>query len=186
MTKKSIFNRGKGKSRVTKVTSAMRRRIASMEQLEKREMFAVDFRTFDGTDNNLTNTEWGSVGESFLRNAPADYADGLSASAGADRLSAREISNLIAAQPSDVATSSNGLSAMAYAWGQFLDHDIDLTDTADPAESIDIAVPTGDPYFDPDGTGTATIPLTRSQYDSATGETSSREQFNSITAFIDG
>ena len=47
-------------------------------------------------------------------------------------------------------------------WGQFLDHDLDLTLIADPAEPFPIDVPTGDPWFDPTATGTATIPLSRS------------------------
>ena len=51
-----------------------------------------------------------------------------------------------------------------------------------------VAVPTGDPSFDPLGTGTQTIPLTRSIYDSATGTSvaNPRQQINVITAFIDG
>jgi peroxidase len=57
-----------------------------------------------------------------------------------------------------------------------------------PAEQFNIAVPTGDPYFDPAATGTKVIGLTRSQYDSATGLGigNVRQQVNSITAFIDG
>ena len=49
-------------------------------------------------------------------------------------------------------------------------------------------MPSGDPYFDPTATGTQTIALNRSQYDPATGTTlgNARQQFNSITAFIDG
>ena len=142
----------------------VRQRLAMLEQLERREVFASDFRSFDGTGNNLLHTDWGSTNENFVRVAPAAYGDGISTPAGASRASARQISNLVAAQPTDSeGLSEAGLSAMAYAWGQFLDHDLDLTLSASPAEAFNVAVPTGDAYFDPAGTGTKTIPLTRSQ-----------------------
>jgi hypothetical protein len=49
-------------------------------------------------------------------------------------------------------------------------------------------VPAGDERFDPPGTGTAAIPLSRSEYDPATGTSADnpRQQTNSITAWIDG
>ena len=49
-------------------------------------------------------------------------------------------------------------------------------------------MPAGDPYFDPTATGTQTIALNRSQYDAATRAAvgNARQQFNSITSFIDG
>ena len=77
---------------------------------------------------------------------------------------------------------------MMYAWGQFLDHDLDLTNTETPAEPFPVAVPTGDAYFDPAGTGTKTISLSRSQYDPTTGtsQANPRQQVTSITAWIDG
>ncbi len=83
------------------------------------------------------------------------------------------------------------LSAFIYVWGQFLDHDIDHTPTPDDEasqESFDIEVPEGDPSFDPSGTGAATIPLTRSEFDSATGTSvdNPRQQISDITAFVDG
>src|SRR5262249_50981833 len=101
-------------------------------------------RSVDGTENNETNPLWGSAGSDLLRLAPADYADGLSAPAGTDRPSARVISNTIADQADADITSDRNLSAMIYAWGQFLDHDLDLTPNAQPAEPFDIAVPSGD------------------------------------------
>ena len=44
-------------------------------------------------------------------------------------------------------------------------------------------MPTGDPFFDPTGSGTATIGLNRSQHSDTYGV---REQINQITAFMDG
>ena len=162
------------------------RRHARVELLEGREMFAADFRSVDGTGNNLAHPDWGSTEEDFLRRAPAEYSDGLSAPAGTDRVSPRLVSNLLSAHPEGAILDENGLSGYVYGWGQFLDHDIDLTMSADPAESFNISVPTGDLFFDPLATGTQTMSLSRSEYDPATGLTTPRQQVNSITAFIDG
>jgi len=141
-------------------------------------------RSFDGTGNNLSHPTWGSTGTDFLRIAPAEYADGISAPAGSTRPSAREISNAVSAAGNEP-TSDRMLSAMMYAWGQFIDHDLDLTNSG-TTESLPIAVPTGDPWFDPASTGTKTIPLKRSVFDSATGTTNARQQVNAITAWMDG
>src|SRR5919106_4246242 len=110
---------------------------------------AVATRSFDGTGNNLANPELGSTNEQLLRVAPAEYADGVSALAGADRLSARYISNLLAAQDEEAAPNDRGLSAFIYIWGQFLDHDIDLTEssTTNP-ERLPVSVPVADLQFD--------------------------------------
>jgi hypothetical protein len=159
-----------------------------IEPLDERAVPAVlGFRSIDGTDNNLANPEWGSAGEAFLRKARTDYEDGVSSPAGEDRPSAREISNAIADQQGEVSVNDRELSAMIYAWGQFIDHDIDLT-MPTSGESFPIAVPTGDPSFDPFGAGTQTIPLTRSGFDASTGTgvDNPRQQTNSITAWIDG
>ncbi len=162
----------------------------SLESLEPRTMMSSVYASIDGTGNNLVHVEWGSTGENFLRTAPAAYGDGISSPAGQDLPDARTISNLLSAQPADMTGNSRSLSDYIYAWGQFLDHDIDLTSTQSgtDAEKLPIQVPTGDPYFDPASTGTQTIPLTRSEYDPATGTSLAnvRQQINSITAFIDG
>src|SRR4051812_21738081 len=93
----------------------------SLEQLEARQLMAADLlsnssalfrnpvstpiaaiRTIDGTLNNLMHTQWGSTGEDLLRVAAAEYGDGISTLAGADRPSARVISNAIAVQDETV------------------------------------------------------------------------------------
>ncbi|MEZ6062987.1 MAG: peroxidase family protein [Planctomycetaceae bacterium] len=146
----------------------------------------VEVRSIDGTGNNLENPELGSTDEQLLRVAASDYADGISAPAGEDRPSAREISNALSAQQEDTLTNDRDLSAFLYVWGQFLDHDIDLTEAQEDGESFDISVPAGDASFDPNGTGTQTIPLTRSVFDDSTGTDSPREQITQITSWIDG
>lgn len=141
-----------------------------------------------GVGNNTAHPEWGSVDQNFLRFTPADYGDGINSPAGADRPSPRTISNTFSANPQDGILNDRDFTAFVYAWGQFLDHDLDLTDAASPKEPLMVIVPSGDEWFDPTGTGTMVIPLSRSNFDPATGTSTRnpREQVNSITAFIDG
>ena len=143
-----------------------------------------EYRSIDGSGNNQTNVSWGSAGQDFLRVAAADYADGFSAPAGDDRPSAREISNAVFNEPEGT-TDPYLVSDMFWAWGQFLDHDIDLAREGETHEAFNIQVPTGDPYFDPYGTGTQEISLNRSGYNEDTGTDSPRQQVNDITAFVD-
>ncbi len=162
---------------------------SSMDFLEARRLMSgggtADIRSFNGTGNNLAHTTWASAGQDLVRITPSAYADGKSAVSGASRPSARAVSNALASQSTDILSKSN-LSAYAYLWGQFIDHDLDLTTSATPSESFPASVPTGDPQFDPNSTGTKTIGLTRSKYDTATGTTNARQQVNDISAFLDG
>lgn len=160
-----------------------------LDLLEDRCVLDAGFRSLDGTGNNLFHPEWGSTNEQLLRRATAAYADGISAPAGADRASPRAISNAIVAHVDDEAHSDRQLSAYIYIWGQFLDHDLDLTEppTAN-GEDFDIPVPAGDEFFDPNNTGAEVIQFTRSRYDATTGTSrrNPRQQINEITAWIDG
>src|SRR5205814_912604 len=122
--------------------------------------------SLDGTTNNPRHATWGSAGVGLMRFAPAAYADSLSSPAGARRPSARLVSNTVSEQTADTLNARN-LSDWIYGWGQFIDHDLDLTTSGNTA--FDILVPTGDLYFDPNSSGTALIYLSRSIYDAATG-----------------
>ncbi|MDX1926609.1 MAG: peroxidase family protein [Pirellulaceae bacterium] len=146
-------------------------------------------RSYDGTGNNLSNTELGSTDERLLRIAPAEYEDGVSSPAGSDRANPRTISNLLSEQQEDSIESERDLSAFVYVWGQFIDHDVSLTTPpATAKESMSITIPAGDTFFDPDGSGDAALAFTRSRFDTSTGTSSDnpREQLNQITAWIDG
>ena len=150
-----------------------------------------EVQSIDGTGNNVENPELGAADTELLRVAENDYADGISEPAGEDRPSAREISNLLSGADPDGTTSERNLSSFVFAWGQFLDHDIDLSlEPADDEDAIsfDIEVPEGDALFDPFGTGEETIHLTRSAVADGTGTSvdNPAEQVNSITAWVDG
>src|SRR5438132_4609497 len=109
-----------------------------LEQLEPRRLMSIQFASIDGTGNNLLHLDWGSAGIDLLRSAPASYSDGVSAPAGANRPSARAVSNAIAAADPNGTTNDRNLSAFVYAWGQFIDHDIDLTVNGSPADPFNI------------------------------------------------
>ena len=93
-----------------------------------------EWRTIDGSENNRRDPEMGAAETPLLRIFDPDYADGVSALAGEDRPSAREISNRVADQPDGLRANELEASDFLWQWGQFLDHDIDLTDGVDPPE----------------------------------------------------
>jgi hypothetical protein len=134
--------------------------------------------SLNGTNNNQSRTAWGSTGVDLMRFAPAAYADSISTPGGATRPSPRAISNSVVDQPTDTPNARN-LSDWIYGWGQFIDHDLDLTTTGDVA--FDIPVPLGDLYFDPTSTGTAIIYFSRSIYDPSSGTAVPNLQQQSIT-----
>jgi len=165
---------------------AVRLRLEPLE--DRRLLAAADVRSIDGTENNLAHPDWGSTNEQLLRIAAAQYGDGISSPAGADRPSARAISNALSTHVDTDTPSARDLTAYIYIWGQFIDHDLDLTGSASPSQLFSVPVPKGDPSFDPNSTGTQTIPLTRSLYDPSTGTSASnpRQQINQISAWLDG
>ena len=137
-----------------------------------------DNRSYDGSGNNLANTQWGMAGAALLRVAPAAYTDGLSAMARSTSANPRDISNLVVRQT--VSTpNSRGMSDMVWQWGQFVDHDLDLTPLG--SETANIPTSASDPVF-----GGSPIGFSRSQTIAGTGVNSVRQHPNVITSFVDG
>ena len=160
----------------------------TFEACEGRLMLAADglYRPIDGLASNPDHPDWGAADAQLVRLTSVAYDDGISSPAGADRPSARAVSNAVVAQDASL-INARFLTDFVWQWGQFLDHDLDLTEAADPAEPFPITVPAGDPDFDPFATGTEIIELNRSTYDSTTGTSiaNPRQQLNQITSFID-
>jgi peroxidase len=119
-----------------------------------------------------------SRGPTFVRLAPAAYTDGIDSPNLQGDQSARVISNILnnQADPAtgvDLATvDQNSLSDFGYAFGQFMDHDLDLTPNGGASDPIEVAA--GDPI------GPDPLPFTRSLTDPATGTSTSNpaQQFN--------
>ena len=140
------------------------------------------FRTIDGTCNNQSNnnrTEWGATDIKLRRAVLPSYGspDNFNDMAGQDLPSPRAISNACVAQIAD-GESGRGLSSFVFTWGQFLDHDIDLT-PEDHIEYEPILLPADEPLFSSD------IPFFRSAVHEGTGENNPRQQTNLITSWID-
>ena len=144
-------------------------------------VFPAEFRSIDGSGNNPIDSTRGAANTPLIRTTTNAYADGSGLPAGADQRGAREISNLVVAQDHLIPNAVN-VSDFLWQWGQFIDHDMDLTPSIDPPEPFNIPVPPGDPFFDPNNTGTQVIELDRSFYEMINGV---REQVNIDTAYID-
>lgn len=142
-------------------------------------------RTYMGTANNEQNPLWGAVGDNQRQVTTVGFADGVSEPAGMNRPNPRVISNAVFSQEG-LLPDVMGLSDYAWAWGQFIDHDITLVGE-DHQETMDISVPAGDPFFDPAATGKVLISMKRSAFDltSGTDPANPRAFPNEITAFID-
>jgi len=138
-------------------------------------------RSYDGTGNNLLRPKLGAAGIPLLRRATNSYADGRSQPSGEGRPNPRDVSRFIQFQSAPI-PNPEGASDFLWLWGQFLDHDISLTPSAEPPEPFDIVVPRGDQEFDGEGTGTRLIRVSRSMW---VAQDSIRQQINVITAWID-
>ncbi|MGK7949831.1 MAG: peroxidase family protein [Xenococcaceae cyanobacterium] len=148
---------------------------------------AAEFRSLDGSNNNLEHPDWGKSHTPLLRLTATDYDDGLSflktqGSNGNSLASPRQISNAVSAQSRSI-KNYLGASDWLWQWGQFLDHDLSLTHS-DNSEQFNIAIPQGDRYFDPYNTGPATMSFHRSS-DFIIDGNGVRQQENTITTYID-
>lgn len=140
-------------------------------------------RPIDGAGSHHHHPDWGAAGQQLLRLAPADFADGIGAMEGPDLPAPREISNAVMQQTGDE-PNPFGVSDLFWAFGQFVDHDLDLT-RAGSSEYYEMPIPAGDPEFDPGNTGAAVMPFFRVDPMAGTGVATPREYPNEITAFLD-
>ena len=141
-----------------------------------------EFRTIDGFGNSAQNPEQGAAHSEILSLCRVGFEDGLSEPKGASLPNPRTVSNEIFNQLTPKPSEQN-LNDLWWAFGQFIDHDIVLSENSH-TEFMGIAIPSGDPVFDPNGTGSAMIPMMRSEGIADTAGI--RRYVNSITAFIDG
>jgi peroxidase len=148
---------------------------------------ALQFRTIDGSSNNLADPTMNQTDTDFARVGPANFSDGFNAMTPGPN--PREISNIVVAQADTGEdgphlTDDNGvaLSGMMYAWGQFVDHDLDLEQQG-TTTNISITVPADDAFLAPG----SIIPVTRVAIDPATGVAGHpATAINTVTGWLDG
>ena len=141
-----------------------------------------NFRSYDGTGNNEQNPSWGAANSPLIRKSGVAYpGDGSGATifAEPERPNPREISNKLLAQDIEI-PNRRGLSDFIWQWGQFLDHDLDLTLTSADNGTTNI------PVNDPEDELAPLIPFNRSNFVEGTGTVGvPRQQVNVLSAFID-
>ena len=142
---------------------------------------AATTRSLDGGGNNVRHPAWGQAGTQYLRVAPPNYADGVSAMVSGPP--ARRISNRIFNDVGQNLFSERGLSQWAWAWGQFMDHDFGLRNGA-PVENAPIPFDAQDPLED-FGDDLGVIDFARTPAASGTGVRSPRQQINTQSSYID-
>ena len=139
-----------------------------------------EWRSYDGSGNNISNPQWGAAGFAFLRKSPSDYEDGKSTLAvrGSSNPNPRVVSNSICNVSGTPEKNEFNLTDMIWAWGQFLDHEIDLTpDNSD--EKAYIETDAKDPNEDYPG---RTIFFNRSR---SIVNSEPREHPNVLSSYVD-
>ena len=173
---------------------------------------AVEFRTIDGSGNNLTRVTQGQANTPLVRLrdvivnpasnfdpaplAPA-YEDGIDVprgivdfttppGVGTSRLpNPRVISNAVVAQGNRSILNPLGASDWLWQWGQFIDHDFALEEPEPDSDPLLIPLDPSDSLYDP---AFPYVPFRRNDPAPGTGAGTSvpREQVDKITAYIDG
>ena len=133
----------------------------------------TEIRTYTGVDNH--RQDLGSVGMPLLRLSTSDYPDGIGEVL-RNGPNPREISNMVVDQDGVSIPSAGGMTDAVWAWGQFLDHDLDLTGAHVDNGTAHIPVlDMFDPLF-------PVIFFDRANHLVIDGV---REQFNEVTSFMD-
>lgn len=142
-----------------------------LDGAEAEALLNLEARNVDGSENNSVHTDWGSAGSQLLRVSDAHYQDGAGVPySGANP---REVSNVILDQDVSI-PSSFGVSDLFTYFGQFIDHDVDLT-LEGHTETISFTHADGDFGIN----RSAPVPGT------GTDASNPREFPNFITSFVD-
>lgn len=144
-----------------------------VSQVYMQENPYINYESLDGYQNNLINPSLGKTNTALIRKSSIAYGDGISTLASRTP-TPREISNAICAQTSSI-PNKNRITDFFWLWGQFIDHELDLT--PGNQEDANMTTPNDDTYPN------LTIPFKRSEF---VFNSSPRQQINKISSFIDG
>jgi Animal haem peroxidase len=137
-------------------------------------------QSLDGSGNNRRHPTWGQAGTNYSRVADANYADGIGAPVeGPDP---RYVSNRVFNDVHQNVFSENDVTQWGFVWGQFLDHTFGLRQ--EDGEQQDLGFDSDDPLEEFTNT-LGGMPFARSAAAPGTGETSPREQVNTVSSYID-
>lgn len=139
-------------------------------------------RTYDGSRNNKDHPTWGKAGRPLRRMIPPAYSDGVSKPSGKGAPNPRAVSNIVCIT-CEGAPQHPKLSNYMWAWGQYLDHQLDLTPGGSKKEDeLDIRTPANDPNVK-----NGTIRFNRSRFDpsTGTGKNNPRQQINVNSSYMD-
>ena len=132
-------------------------------------------RTYDGSKNNKQNANWGKGGEPLRRGCEGSaYEDCKNDPARLGGPNPRKISNLVCCQ-NRPEPNARRLTDFVWAWGQFLDHELDHT--LDKGERMYCMTPEDDPVMPG-----VCVEISRSN--AKWGGT--WEQINELSSYIDG
>lgn len=147
---------------------------------------AQEYRTTDGSENNLSSYYLGTPNSDLLIQTFLDYSDDKGAPNGTDRPSSRTISNAIFDQSNSIENASN-LSDLVWVFGQFLDHDITLVEE-NQNDFMFLPVPKCDSIMDPNCTGKVVLPQKKSKFKVGSGTSANNPKtfLNAVTTWIDG
>ena len=142
----------------------------------------IEWRSLDGSGNNVEHPDRGKAGTPYVRVAPPNYADGIGRMTTGP--APRYVSNRIFNDVGQNIFSENRVSQWGWLWGQFLDHTFGLRDET-PAETTSIPFDARDPLerFRDDA---GSIEFARTPAAPGTGLTTPRQQTNTVSSYIDG
>ncbi|XP_044306436.1 dual oxidase 2-like [Varanus komodoensis] len=144
---------------------------------------------YDGWYNNLMHHRHNSAGSFLSRLLHANYADGVYQALQEPRVpSARRLSDVVARGASGLPSQGNR-TVLGVFFGFHILGEIVEADTAGcPAEFLNLAIPQGDPVFDPEGSGDVVLPFQRAQWAPGTGQSPNnpRVEVNGVTGWLDG
>ncbi|HEY3050326.1 MAG TPA: peroxidase family protein [Gaiellaceae bacterium] len=141
----------------------------------------VEWRSLDGSGNNIEQPQWGKAGTPYLRVGKPNYADGVGRLAAGP--SPRYISNRIFNDVGQNVFAEADISQWGWIWGQFLDHTFGLRDER-PGESRPIPFDADDPLerFSDD---LGQIAFARTPAAPGASVAGPREQTNTVSSYID-